>query len=251
MLELHIPEGVEWVKRREAAAWALARMDDVSEFRLSVFMPSGFDGYARVLHPLSDPGPNSNGHRWSDLAPASALPIAPEAGLRDVMGQDQVTQEWLDGYGPRSGSLSERTCAELVDVLRPQTTTPEVCWMAVWDGWGSWWPPITASTRAEGFRRAWQQRGEIEEALRDVELIERPWGRRYFLFRGPIDRACTFNWQSPQLWWPDDRAWFVSTEIDAFSTYVGAARPCLDTISASDALESLSVPLDVPLDDGG
>jgi hypothetical protein len=44
VLELHIPEGVEWVKRREAAAWALARMDDVSEFRLSVFMPSGFDG---------------------------------------------------------------------------------------------------------------------------------------------------------------------------------------------------------------
>jgi transposase InsO family protein len=118
--------------------------------------------------------------------------------------------------------------------------------MAVWDGWGTWWPPITATSRAEGFRRAWQQHDEIVEALRDVEMIRRPYGREYFLFRAPIHRARAFHRQTPQLWWPDDRAWFVSTEIDDYSTYIGASGPCLEALFASETLEAIAVPYEVP-----
>jgi hypothetical protein len=251
MLELRVPDGVEWVKRKAPAEWALTRMNDRSELSLSVFMPSGFEGYVRILHPLGDRGGNHRSYRWTEVALASALPISPAAGLRAVMGRDRVTQEWLDEYGPLMGSLSERTCAVLVDVLRRFTSTPDVCLMAVWDGWGTWWPQITADDRAEGFRKAWERRGEIAEALRDVELIKRPYGRDYFLFRGDIDRARAFNDRSPQLGRPDDRAWFVSTEIDASSTYVGASSGCLEAILASPELEALCVPLSVPMDDEG
>ena len=57
--------------------------------------------------------------------------------------------------------------------------------------------------------------------------------RDYFLFTGPVTAATSFRgvihaewnpelsarWdQSPSLWWPEDRAWCVGTDIDGYST---------------------------------
>ena len=60
----------------------------------------------------------------------------------------------------------------------------------------------------------------------------RPWvqipGRQLALYSGPIEAAITFcEWptlQSPNLWWPHDRAWCVASEIDVRSTYVGGTQ---------------------------
>jgi hypothetical protein len=44
---------------------------------------------------------------------------------------------------------------------------------------------------------------------------------------GPIETALATppgsqDWdQSPNIWWPDDRAWCVATEVDYARTYVG------------------------------
>ena len=51
---------------------------------------------------------------------------------------------------------------------------------------------------------------------RHIVGVHRPLGRSYLLFRATIERASAFHGQTPQLWWPDDRRWFVSTEIDGF-----------------------------------
>jgi hypothetical protein len=34
----------------------------------------------------------------------------------------------------------------------------------------------------------------------------------------------TFIGRAPSFWWPGDRAWFVSTDIDFPCTYVGGTR---------------------------
>ncbi len=36
--------------------------------------------------------------------------------------------------------------------------------------------------------------------------------------------------QTPNLWWPEDRAWFVATEIDLAWTYVGGREALIEQL---------------------
>jgi hypothetical protein len=49
------------------------------------------------------------------------------------------------------------------------------------------------------------------------------------------------SWQSPNLWWPDDRAWCVATEIDLMSTYVGGSHRCVRAVLDRPELEAAAV----------
>ena len=76
--------------------------------------------------------------------------------------------------------------------------------------------------------------------------------RSFILFSGPLDAIDAFGragppWLPPNLWWPDDRAWFVSTDIDLASTYVGGSRVCIDAILSAEEVEALPASVDDPL----
>ena len=86
---------------------------------------------------------------------------------------------------------------------------------------------------------------------RHVVGVQRPLGRSYLLFRAPIEKTSAFHGQTPQLWWPDDRRWFVSTEIDGFSTYVGAGSDLAAALLSSSEIETIEVPIDVRMDPEG
>jgi hypothetical protein len=268
-LQLNIPDGVELVKTAEPARWATERMRPWGDARtdLWTFMPSGYNHYIRVLHPLADRG-GDRSFRWAEFARPDSLPIKADASLKDVVAADVMDQGWLDQYRPREGSMPQRTCERLTSVLRRFTSTPDTCWMAVWDGWGGWWPggeyalvspkkpnriragfaqPKKPTRIRARFARASRRHRQVERAMAGVERVERPLSRFYFLFRAPIDKAWSFHNQTPQLWWGEDRSWFVSTEIDGFSTYVGCAPDCADALLGSGDLETVEVPLDVRL----
>jgi hypothetical protein len=70
--------------------------------------------------------------------------------------------------------------------------------------------------------------------------------RRYHLLRGPVGAArestCSTPFdQSANLWWPDDRAWCVASEIDLNSTYVGCGAACRDAILARTEFEAYAI----------
>ena len=44
--------------------------------------------------------------------------------------------------------------------------------------------------------------------------------------------------QSPNLWWPDDRAWCVATEIDLAWTYVGGTTALIRDVLANSDVEA-------------
>jgi hypothetical protein len=79
--------------------------------------------------------------------------------------------------------------------------------------------------------------------------------RAYLLYRGPIAAASAFwwglAWQSPNLWWPADRAWCVATEIDLPATYVGGRATCIERIVADGALEAFQTRVTARVDSGG
>jgi hypothetical protein len=48
---------------------------------------------------------------------------------------------------------------------------------------------------------------------------------------------------SPNLWWPDDRAWVVATEVDFAWTYVGGTRDLAEAVLGEPRLEVLPATL--------
>ncbi|MGD0982498.1 MAG: hypothetical protein ABSA65_01620 [Acidimicrobiales bacterium] len=122
------------------------------------------------------------------------------------------------------------------------------------DGEDTAWHEEVARLRAlDAEVAAWQ-----EEVAR-LPRFEHP-GRSYLLGRGPIGVAGELDrqplapdsWQTlgltPQLWWPEDRAWVVATEIDFDSTIVATTNAGAEALLTCEELEALQVPPDGRLD---
>lgn len=62
--------------------------------------------------------------------------------------------------------------------------------------------------------------------------------RDNFLVHGTVrDAVRTLGWCGPNLWWPQDRAWFVATDIDLMSTYIGSSTDCALALAVHPTLE--------------
>jgi diamine N-acetyltransferase len=124
---------------------------------------------------------------------------------------------------PERGSLLPDECAAVADVLARRTTTPDGCWFCMWEGYGT----------------AWIVLNHLSETAPRVALEH----RNCVLFHGPISAATAFRagpfFQSPIVWWPDDRAWCVASELDIHSTYVAAQPAALRALIDHPALEVL------------
>jgi hypothetical protein len=105
----------------------------------------------------------------------------------------------------------------LVDLIRPFTST--WCWFVVWDGW--------AALR-----------------LNPQQVVVAWLGNPHPVFRGPLEAVLRSDWsgrwQTPHLWFPDDRAWCVGTQIDDHATHVAGASELIERLLGSDRLETLS-----------
>ena len=79
--------------------------------------------------------------------------------------------------------------------------------------------------------------------------------REYRLYRADIDAAISLadgpSETNPNLWWPDDRAWIVATEIDLTESYIGGSQACIEQILADPALETFAVDLNARIDSEG
>lgn len=73
----------------------------------------------------------------------------------------------------------------------------------------------------------------------------------YFLLRAPLEAIGAGELLvgppvrdvGPSIWWPDDLAWCVATEVDFRWTYVGGTRACIDNVLANPRLEALPADL--------
>ena len=227
------PDGLEWLEDVSHAHWIEESLSDFGTLRS--MLPGGFSNYARIFHPAYL-GEEMQPVRWSTVASWTGKVAHPLmqferiAGLSEDPGVMYPDPPW--GSHPRVGSIPEAECRSLVEVLREFTSTPGTCYFCLWEGYGN-----------------------IDTRLYKSQSRVRAPGRDYLLFSGPLDAVMSFlqrDWgDSPNIWWPEDRAWCVATDIDLCDTYVGGSLGCIEAVLSSPDLEALPTSLDARLDLGG
>lgn len=262
-----LPPGTELVRDVSAAAWILAELKpwDVAQgVRLHSFAPSGFASYARIFHPAgSSPAfggalEQDRGVRWRALGRERGIDLSSDVSFSEVSGVDPEDQDRFDEIQPDDGNLPRGTCAALARILSSHTKDPDACWFCLWEGNGAFWSgshtPLYEGERDP--RRVEELRAEAkaqDDLLEHTPRVEAQ-DRAYFLFRGPLVAASSFapdGWYtSPNLWWPDDRAWIVVTEVDGYSTYLGGPESLVADVLGSLEVEAIEVSSDVHMDPG-
>ncbi len=238
---------VRWSRAVGEADWIRERLATHPRGVSTSVVPGGFPAYVRLLHPAADDGRTRQAPvRWTQVAAWSGMPLRPDAGFHSVAlppGRPPEPAPW-SLQGPRLGSLSADDAGQLVAHLSGATSTPERCWFCLWAGCGWESSARLVATTGDGagaVRTAPAGDDPVPAEVRRGPLVRLP-GREYLLYEGPITEALAFldHWQqTPNLWWPDDRAWCVASEIDLAWTYVGGRTALIERLGADPRLETL------------
>jgi hypothetical protein len=215
-----------------AAAWIRPRL--TGRFgAVTLHVPSGYAAYARICHPTYG---DEHATTWSEVAGVTGRRAHPLMQWHALVGSSDPLNAagsiWPAAEPPR-GNLVPEVLGPLCDVLARHTNTASRCYFCVWDGWGR---------IHEKFSPADLSRSKVRLPHRD-----------YWLSTGPLHRALRIasadgrRRQSPNLFWPEDRAWCVATEIDFDSTLVGGDTQLIADILKDPKLESWSLDPDASL----
>ncbi|SFK35615.1 hypothetical protein [Geodermatophilus ruber] len=207
-----------------AGAWIAEAVRPLGEHVVGGLVPPVFAAYARVFHPAARyDGLVDVDVAWAEVAAANGTRAHPAMEWGSITGAmeffEAADQSPLWDGAPARGHLPETVAHRLAGVLARHTTTPADCLFGVWSGFA--------------------------ELVADHPTLALP-GREHWLVRGPIGLAAANlarepAEQSANLWWPADRAWFVATDIDLVTTYVGGSRACVDELLAAEGLEAAEV----------
>jgi hypothetical protein len=215
------------------AAWVLAGLRDF-EYTVGSEIPLVFEAYARVFHPAwRSTGENEVAVRWAEVAEANDRTMHSAAEWVSITGswehQYHSIQPGLWDEAPSTGKLPREVAHRLAGILAEHTNDPSTSFFAVWEGWGIPGPMVS-------FPQGWQHardtfdaevvawRGLLDSAA-ELQLPNRPMQ----LLQGPLSAIEDFYEQydgpsslcprsPPSLWWPADRSWCVSTDIDLMTT---------------------------------
>jgi hypothetical protein len=234
----------ETVRDPSAATWLDERLTGFDGTVAGV-LPTGFAAHARITHPAyRDDVPVT----WQEVAAANGQTAHPLMQWDHIVGARNVReQQGLWDEPPYEGNVPEPLLRRLADVLRTHTATPDRCWFGLWDGWGgsAVKPGDTAAFEIPD-RNMLLLNGPLDAVHRTS--LDLPPGNAHDASvavavgpatdepEEPFDREPF--WRCPNLWWPDDQAWCVATDIDFTYTYVGGTETCIDAILAAPGIEA-------------
>lgn len=224
----------------EAVEWVTKKLD--WEVTVRAWMPEGYERYVRILHPayriVREEGMSvaQIAIPWSAISEWSGKPLNSQSHIQDIsLNADGL--DWSEnnemGYAPLQGQLDEASLASLLVHLASETSVLDEIWMLIWTGFGG--PPDAVGLPV---RVTWS--------------FSRL-GREYVLRKGAISSSLD-NLEDPRFtnpptfWWPEDRSWFASSDIDASSTYIGGSKKLIERILKDPALEAFPADLNDPYD---
>jgi hypothetical protein len=253
-----LPPEVELMTDVSPGDWVATRLEPwaTNGARIASYMPDVFEAYARIFHPAGDRGRPEFGMRWSYLARRNGITFHSDIAFLEAAALTSAEDRALDEIGPMDGSLPLSTLESLVDILASHGDRNETAWFCMWEGNGTWWSgshSVLTTGSTEEVASAWAIDEERDRVLRGTPTVPGP-SRAYFLMRGSLGSVVPLfdvaGSQSPNLWWPDTRAWLVSTEVDGFSSYIGGSRALIDDLTSSRRVEALETSIASRLDPG-
>ncbi|TLW90654.1 hypothetical protein FFT09_20105 [Saccharomonospora piscinae] len=216
----------------DVTGWFAPVLHDAPRDNIRALVPDMYPQYVRLLHPAYQERPKGKRMvQWKEIAAYTNRVFHPLVQFPNLVGlrlqqYESGINENEGKYGPwtdppEQGTLPPEIIGSVVEVLRRCTDTPDNCFFALWSGWAD------------------VRRLDIAKAAH----LRLP-GRDYIVFQGAIDTAkqSVFKWrfQAMNLWWPADRRWFLATDIDLESTYIGIDDNGMEAMMNQDLLETIA-----------
>lgn len=161
--------------------------------------------------------------------------------------------------------------ATLLQVLGLHTTTPDDCYVCVWDGYADnggdmpidrgefldtrgdmplWYPGDASSAHIP--QPSPLARPGLDPTVPPSQAPVAVPNRAYFLFHGPL--ADAYSWEDVEVWagqtrlrpphpafvWPADHAWCVASDVDPHWSGIGADTHVIDQLVADPRLDVVS-----------
>jgi hypothetical protein len=233
-------------------------------------VPPVFKAYARILHPAraSDGTPV----RWATVAAWAGGTVHALAEFEPLARQREPRSAPAPFAAlPTDGALAPATVDDLCDVLGRYTATPDRCSFGLWEGYG--WIDWMAPDRQRAARLGLPNRtyllfeGPLGSVV-DLGWSEVPAKRLLSRRVGLTERAGSFvrksaigtksrrprtasiaalHRESPNLMWASDRSWFVASEIDLDSTFVGGSMALVEELIGDGRFEAWRASPDNPV----
>ena len=239
-----------WSEAAHQADWVGEALSPFGDHVVTSVVPGGFDAYARVLHPAEVPHADfGRVVRWREVAEWSGTTLGRNTQFHSIALPEErpgLEAPW-QGQGPALGRLLPADAMVLAEVISAWTTSPERCWFCLWDGYG--WENARLLTPVG--EPAVRLPDPIPENVRQGRRVRLP-KRDYLLYTGPLEAVLASvplsdQEQTPNLWWPEDRSWFVGSEIDLAWTYVGGPADMIEALLTEARIEALPAEPDDPL----
>ena len=215
---------MEWSSDVAAADWWIERLRPFSDYVVGSMIPAGFDAITRVFHPVEDA--TGTHVRWSELAAANGRVAHPQMQLHCIASRpgEPIPPEQQPSASP--GSLPIEQARTLATILASTGSIGP-----------TWFGFTTIDTRFH------------QPATAHLPVAGTP-SREYFLMRSTLtafDEVCSFAngggldpivLEAPSIWWPEDRSWFVFSDVDFTFSYVAGNNEVIEAIEQSDDLEA-------------
>ena len=250
-------------RNAEPARWLVERLTTFGENVLSV-VPSGFEAYARVFHPASRVTHTLEPLRWAAVASLTGRTAHRAMQWPSLRGEKPVVDDetalepgavWV--RGPEMGTLPREVARTLGPVLGCHTGS-EGCFFAVWEGFGCLPRTVLDAPAFEIPERRFHLFAGVLGAIEVTfcaDNADEAVSMGTFVAYDPEEESLeeaqvgAADWvasleplyQSANLWWPEDRAWCVATEIDFVSTYVAGSQRLIDAVLGCKAIEAYRV----------
>lgn len=233
----------------EICDWLRANLSD-DRGTVGNVVPPFYPAYCRILHPVH--GRDGTTLRWDEIPVPMGRVVHPLVQWESLVGS--ASTSLLDLFPPRRGRLPPDAFTELCAILMDEHRQVE--WLfAFWLGW-AWSAPLRGADDQdhEAHTGAAAETVHLGSSVLSTNDLRRPvcdlgGGREYRVMRAAAETGYSFGdprgpWgglSTPNMLWPDDRSWFVGTEIDFDSTIVGGPEPLVERLLSCRMLETWRV----------